>query len=403
VTVTTSVAGAATAPDGTRYDPKKEVPRVHALRHTNHEQVERGEASAKREPVFGIISREKWRKVEAASQARQRVEQNLSDLSPTPDVMVRLPKGADDKSTRAIIVKHVTGVVHEKGNKRVISEPSYTPEELTEIVKARFPDTLTAKPDPSTHPASPIDQVPRPDSVKPVEGMPIDTTQIEVGQSDHSGGDDHYKYEYRNPGVPGGCYIDSDYPPGGASIGTLGTPATTTYGDQRLVTAGHVLGDANGTGDNVYQETEGDGSDTLGQIADWAVKHTVDFDAGLIGSLEFDTTYKFAADTGADDFKIHTIYGTRTKQWLCDNQGLNISKQGIGRPYESEQIGDIGSTYFESNHPEKGGDSGGPYWHTVNIDEAYMCGIHRGPATNSLYKSRATIMESIEKEYDIQV
>jgi len=54
-------------------DPKKEVPRVAAFVHTNHEQVEQG-AAPERVPIYYKIPRDVWARIEGAHNARQRIE-----------------------------------------------------------------------------------------------------------------------------------------------------------------------------------------------------------------------------------------------------------------------------------------------------------------------------------------
>lgn len=408
VTTATATAAPGNGSNGVDFDPETEVPRVHGFEHTNHDAIVDEGATPRRRPIIGVISREKWRVVEAADRARERVKRALTDLNPTPDVMVRLPDGADDTAPRSIVVKHTTDVAGKRGERAVVSEPEYTLDELSDLVKDRFPDTLQERPETETHPASPLERVPTANGVSAVDGMPIETERAEIGRSTHNNGGSHYEYDYHSPGVPAGCYIESDFTPNGPP-GTLGTPASCDFtGSKLFVTAGHLLGSASSVGNNVYQDSNDDNGDLLGSIIDNSlrpVKVDPGFDAGAIGSLEFDQHYRFASDFGANSYKIDTIRGIRTKQWLMDNQGVFLSKQGIAHPHETGQIGDWGDTYYESDHPEAGGDSGGPHWHTVNIDEAYIAGIHRGQSLNFAngQSSRATLMEAIENQYFLTV
>lgn len=389
-TLTTGIASAQAGPDGPTFDPRREVPRVHALKHANHAEFTKSGVRPEREPVINTISREKWRLVEAADRARKRVERRLSDLDPTPQVMVEIPQGEDATAPRGLVVQHVTQVANRGAETVAVDSPGYSPAELTEIVKDRFPDTLEATPNTSTHPASPLEQVPRPRQVIPIEGMPIRTEQVRLEKSDHGSGSDHYDRKYRP--VPAGCYIE----PNG---GTLGTPAKDFWGNRLFVTAGHLFMNYSAAHQNrVYD-------DRLGDVYSGNVVDTNDYDAALITNLDLEPTWQFAAQDSYA-YRLDMIRGSRTKEWLKDGQGegVTLKKQGNTHPLEHGTIEFWSDTKYQSTHPEADGDSGGPHWHTVNIDEAYICGIHESEAYYKYpAKSQATLMSAIEDYFFISV
>ena len=63
-------------------DPKREVPRIRAFRHTNHQEVVEEGAKPEREPDIYSIPRWRWARVEAAHDARRQVEKQLDGNYP---------------------------------------------------------------------------------------------------------------------------------------------------------------------------------------------------------------------------------------------------------------------------------------------------------------------------------
>lgn len=63
-------------------DPRREVPRIKAFRHTNHEAVVEEGAKPEREPDIYSIPRSMWAQVEAAHDARRQVEKQLDGNYP---------------------------------------------------------------------------------------------------------------------------------------------------------------------------------------------------------------------------------------------------------------------------------------------------------------------------------
>lgn len=361
------------------FDPETEVPRIHGYRHTNHESVIRGAEPPEREPVYEIIPREKWRLVEAADDVRNRVKRRLTDLDPTPLVGVRIPEGMDDFSHRTVVVKHVTEVSTSGGQPRVINSPSYSPTELEEIVKTRFPDEMSGTAGRDTPGAATVDEV------------PIETETVRLGRNGY------YDYEYRSDGVPGGCAIEGD----GGGRGTLG--AFVFDGDTynfSYVTAGHVVRYS----EEVYQNDRGVSGDHLATVNDYKIRIEQSFDVAVLWGVEISGSWQFAADA-PDSYHGPSITGAQSRQGLLDMQGTNkeMYKQGITTGLQSATIYDVYETSYDANHNGKDGDSGGPHW-VEKSGDALLSGIHRGPRDVYLddpVGSHATIMESIEKEYNL--
>jgi hypothetical protein len=169
---------------------------------------------------------------EAGSDLRQRIKKRLSDLTPTPRVVMRLADSKTATDRRNIVVEHVTVVAKAKTGQEVLSEPEYSYKELKQIVKSRFSHEMSGVAGRGT------------DRATVVEGMDVSTEQVVQTPTDIN----YYDYEHRD--VPGGCHITVD----NGSGGTLGTYAFDgdTY-SYVFVTAGHLLDE---DGEGVYQETK---------------------------------------------------------------------------------------------------------------------------------------------------
>lgn len=383
-------------PGGPEYDPRERVPRVHALRHVNQKQAFEPGVRPKREPVYGLISREKWRMVEAAFRARRRIERRLSDLSPTPTVVVRHSEEADDEARRTIVVKHV---IREDEEGNVVQSPGYSLSKLRDVVKERFPESVSAEPRPTMHRAAPPDEIPGLTKARSVSGMPLRIEETKTSFSSHSGTGAYYNYDYHDPGLPAGCLIEA-IPDRG--YGTLGTPASDWYGNPVMVTAGHLLEDPNGTANVVYQNDYSEPDDNVGTPRDSMIDYGQGFDAGVIDNLQYPQKDGFASDWGSNSYKIPTILGIRTQTWVQDNQGGKyITKQGCTTgTINNETIADVNDENVWIWHEEDGGDSGGPYYDVVDYDNAYIIGIHKSP---SIPYSAGTLMEAIENRWFLTV
>lgn len=387
ITVSTGLVGAENAPDGTEYDPENEVPRLHGWKHTNHEEVINTGAPPKREPFYEAISREHWRMIEAASDLRRRIEQRLSDLEPTPRVTIRGREGKGPLARRMIVIEHVTVVSRNKEKETVLFSPDYSYAQLKSVVKERLSDTMDGIAGRGT------------DSASVVEDMPV-TTERAVQKPSACSDPSIRKYDYEYRKVPAGCEIQVD----NGSGGTLGTYAfdEDTY-SYVFVSAAHLLDQG---GDDVYQETGGDSTDSLGDVNSNKVKLVnsgTDFDAGVIFGLDLNGKYKFAADSpGA--YHGPEITGALSENGIKDLQSTDevMYKQGCHTGLETDDSVDVSGDTFKTMHDECDGDSGGPYWVERNGGtEALITGIHHG-RTSGFY-SLATMMPSIESEFSLIV
>lgn len=362
------------------FDPETEVPRIHGYRHTNHQEIVEEGARPRREPVYEVISREKWRLVESADDVRERVKRRLSDLDPTPQVSVRVPDGADDLDPRTVVVRHVSESDDRHGRR---PSPKYSPTELADTVKDRFPDEMAGIAGRGT------------DAAARVEPIPLVTERVEIDRSSLN----YYDCDYHSDGVPSGCVIRPD----GSGGGTLGVYAFD--GDiysYVYVTAGHVVSGHT----DVYQNNRGESGDLLASVFDEKVSTDRDFDVGLLWGTQIGGAWKFAADT-CGDYHGPSIEGAQSRTGLLDMEGTNetVKRQGAATKQKQGEVTDVGDTWFETDADEANGDSGGPHWIEKSGD-ALISGIHQGEVGEILgeeYGSHATIMESIENNYNIFV
>lgn len=62
-------------------DPKKEVPRLRSLRHTNHQEVVEEGRPPEIEPVYDTVPRDEWIETESAFDAERKLNQAISQVN----------------------------------------------------------------------------------------------------------------------------------------------------------------------------------------------------------------------------------------------------------------------------------------------------------------------------------
>jgi len=362
------------------YDPGDEVLRVAGWTHTNHKDVKQG-AFPEREPIYYTIPRKKWVTVETADNAARALENKLrKKLGPdgiSVGVEIVSDKGQDK---RGIVVEHVS-VKHPDGS---TFEPGISFDNLTESVPS-YVDGTAGK---GTKYETTIDQIPV--KVKKITEIPEVKGEYYTNKYDH---------------IPGGCYHETDPVAGYTTYGTVGTPAKKkSNNDPVLIASGHNFDHNNdGTLDasELHQPEAGDDLDFVGWVdeanadpdLDWAM---VGFDSGR--AIEWD----MAADAGG--YKNHEINGIRSRQYLNDNMGMDLKKQGTKTGTQIGAVRKLGSTWVKIDDAadSQKGDSGGPYYDTTTeyydgfeITAAKIAAIHRGTADSDGLR-KGTLMESVE-------
>lgn len=354
--------------------PEKEIPRLKALRHTNHEAVVNGTEAPELEPVYYTIPRDEFVRIEGTYNAAQKLDNRLGN----PDSIEFGVKRSDGRSDDLVIsVEHQT-IKHRDGK---IVEPDISLAELEQTL----PDTTNGE----------IEVGDRQYEVENIEVEVEDTKLVN---------DDYYAYRYRP--VPGGCMMNADC--------TIGHPAyDNDAGEYIWTTASHCVNRSSGY--SVYQPYE-DGAmaadnNYIGDSDKFMPEG--DGDAATIMPT-WDNTgdnveYRYAENDGSttDWF----IYGTRSVDYLRDMaaNGESVYKQGktTGRLYDEVlKVSSDGET-VTLECDRDGGDSGGPYFDVNSYGNAYAVGIHAWGADydgdGTFDDSKGNTMEYVNNYFNLSL
>lgn len=319
-------------------NPEEEIPRLKAMRHTNHEAVVEGTEPPELEPVYYTIPRDEFVRIEGRYNAAKKLESRLGN----PDnIEVGVKRSSGRGDDLVINVEHQT-------LERADGTEAGPGIELAEVEQT-VPDRVTG-------------EIEVADKRHEVEDIRVEVTETRLVE------DDYYDSKYRP--VPGGCKH------GGC---TIGHPAYDDDAEEYIWTSAAHCFDRN-SGQTVHQPSSSSWTDnSIGQSD--KVIPSGDGDAATI-MPKYDNTidnveYRYAENDGTttDWF----IYGTRGIDYLKDMaaNGEYVYKQGktTGRLYDKVlQVSSSGDTVtLEADRA--GGDSGGPYF-DVSSGNAYAVGIH---------------------------
>lgn len=364
------------------YDPENEVLRVQKWVHTNHEEVVNG-AFPERKPVYYTISREKWARVEAANNAANKIRRQLASQFDRSSFTVGVHKTIDNgHRRRGINVDYIT-VEHPDGT---ISEPDVSFEQF----RVAVPDYVTGTAGLGTKHETTI-------------------TDIPVSVSDSTETLEAY-YTSRYDNVPGGCYYEVDPVAGWISYGTTATPAKNSNNNPVLVTCGHNFDQ---TGDGTTEATElhqdaYDGQYYYNFVGDVnQFNNDPDFDMAIVGVDASDRGVVWDLANNSGGYKGYDITGVVSKQYLSDNIGMELEKQGSETGTVTGTVEEVGSTWMKLQASKSGdGDSGGPYYDAgCDFDSctAQIAAVHRGTTDSDNNMRKGTLMESIENSTNITV
>lgn len=402
-------------------DPRREVPRVMCHMHTNHEEVKNG-AAPERSPVYYKISRDQWRRVESAHNARKKIEKQLADRSEPTSVWVTTNSNGE---------KRIGVEIQDNGSWGRFAHYN---------VENAIPSSIDGVAGSGTEMETTVKDIPVTVERKKVEanGQPTsaknrDDPALSLAQQDPDYPEDFYYADDWSP-VPGGAAAVFFKYGAGAAAGTLATPVHN--GDQQnMVTAGHNVLDGSSVLDTSVTDSTSDIStdfevnDVRNDNGEPSVSN---FDAALIGPAgDISMSYRMAAGSGWTGSG--EIMGTLSRDRLRDieDNGTISSETFIrrgARTGENKEFGidDIDSEGFRPSLDENktdGGDSGGPYyikWETklssgdrtltTDIDPAdypkntmlYIAGVHHGNS-KEYNTTVATSMYRIEKEFEVTV
>lgn len=366
--------------EGALAEEDEKVRRVEKYVHTNHEEVIHGAAPI-REPKYYYISRERWARVESAHNAAERIEKRLAKkFDPQSfSVSVQLTNDSTGGRRRGVSVEFIT-VENPDGS---VIEPNTTFGTFSQ----ELPDRVTGVAGRKTEHETEIQDI-------PVEVEKI-TEYPEV----------YFSTKYDD--VPAGAHCQTEPVAGFIYNGTTGTPATNSTSENVLVTCGHNY-DLNNNGTLNASELHQDdynyyNGDFVGYVDSYDADP--DYDMAIIGidASNRDVQWDIANNSGG--VRGYQIYGILAKDYLKDNLGETLYKQGSATGNVTGSIEKVGSTFIKIDASNSsGGDSGGPYYDygcSIGGCSSYIAAIHRGTAGDGLQKG--TLMESIEDNENVTV
>ncbi|MEF8894626.1 trypsin-like serine protease, partial [Halodesulfurarchaeum sp.] len=396
-------------------DPRREVPRIKAFRHTNHEAVVEEGAKPEREPDIYSIPRSMWARVEAAHDARRQVEKQLDGNYPVwvtddnnGDKMVVVEqyddgnlRSADVRALDEQIPASVKGVA---GRRSRFGWKSRYAQEREIPVDIKRPQ---------------IDGSQKENSSAEQSKMAEDYSNYSLDSSIKTSESIHYEYDYEE--IPAGSHMyatDSDM--GNATHVTTGFPV---YDDteSKILSAGHTFDsqlDRGWVDDNITSSEFGGDLHEEEVVFDPFANDEFDpLDAALmeIGPSASGTKRAFAANGGG--YRWTSIWGSLTLDRLNDIQdsgtGSNgaLIKQGSINGRDECSITAVTDRAFKTDlvggDDIEGGDSGGPIaevrevpWMGRNI--AYAAGlISSNLETNEYVYGSA--MHAVEDEFTVIV
>lgn len=350
-------AGAASTPD--------KVQRFGGYRHTNHEEVENGEAP-EREPTFYEIPYDDWASIEATRDGASRVGSKFT----SPDLSFGLRK--DDSSKTGLVVV-ASWEKTKSADGTIINKPDIPYSELSEML----PSTVTgvAKKD---------------DMEEKMRSIPV-TVKKRVLQQEA-----FYDNKYRP--IPSGCAAER----GDLTDFTIGSPAYDwDIGENVLTTASHCVKRQSGT--EVYQHS----ASWTSQVATSYEYTERDHGDAATCKVDADVTYQLAEEGGYG----RSVTGNVSDDKLRDMAyyGENMTKQGqqTGRTEGVvEEVDDREySTRVITSAYSDGGDSGGPHYRVDQYDDARIGCIHAGKIDNDsdgeVESAYGTTAETIEGKFNV--
>lgn len=347
-----------------------EVPRLEALVHTNHDEVERG-AQPERKPIYYTISREKWAIVESAHDAREKIEKRLTEqMDLDPGVMVRTITSGQHQQ-KAVVAEYP--IIEKSSGETITPDISY--EDFSDMIPAKT-DGIAGR---GTEQATKIENIPVLVERQPVKQL-------------------YYSAQYRP--VPGGCAFDPD--PDNAT-GTIGTPAYDRKHDREaLLTAKHVIDGS--SYEYIHQpDSTCDGS-YIGNADRY--KRFSGFDAGVINpsrNTEYDLALYGSGCNDSGGYRNRDVAGKIASSTLRDNEGnedYKLTKQGKSSGQTSGYITNVSDNAFRTTAGIQSGDSGGPFYKNYSGDLTLIAGIAYASQSGD---SKATQMDVIEDELRVRV
>jgi hypothetical protein len=324
-------------------NPKKEVPRLRGLQHTNHEEVMNKESPPEREPIYYTIPRDEWAYNEGVQNAAVRTKRQLNSRLSTC--------GSSSGSGHITTAVRETASGHHKRQKIVVQhitldgdEPDVSFEELRDAAPSKIDGQAEGAKDSEV-----------------IENVPI-TVEKETLRYLGGGSDGHYDYDYE-PDTPGGAEVEAHV------RGTTGTAAYHSgRGEFVMLTANHILDENNDEQDRYYAYqpdfVAGDEGalikgKTEPDVADDLNCNEVTMDAASL-SFSGNVTYKLAGSDG--DYKNAEIYEVLGWDWIVDNQGKSQRKQGTNTGVTSGSVDctNPNTKFYMINAKSGDSDSGGP-------------------------------------------
>lgn len=357
-------------------DPKREVPMLESLVHTNHEEIKRGEPP-KREANFFTVPRDQWAEIKGADKASIKLEKQIQADESLPDLRVAVQTRSERSKTRKTLIPEVPS--------RLLEETDLT----IDLIQSKLPNSLSV-------------EVAEGEHREQVTDIPVIMEVVSGGQLTN-----YYDYEYRP--VPGGVQLSQ---PGGDGDCTLATPAYDSPNGYVMVTAGHC---AESGSMDVYQPNDPWYTDDnkIGQIDQVVGQNYTDsdvekFDAATVDMNSSTTvTYKIAQDE-QDSYLRRDIGGILSwdaiTAWEGGSTEINYQGRTTGR-----SSGSVNKTYSSTKNfaliggnGVEGGDSGGPMYRRqcATCDELLIAGVINGSNADGTV---GTAMEAIENEFGIVV
>lgn len=425
-------------------DPRREVPRIKAFRHTNHREVVEEGAKPEREPIVYKIPRWQWARVEAAHDARRQVEKQLDGKYPvwvTTDtndeklVVVEQPdngslRTADVRALDERVPSSVRGVA---GGRSKDSTPPFGNDakgvgpafgHSSRFTEEREVPVVVERPRISDR------KVGNEPSVMHTDG------EDSVSTSDYVV-DDGYYYRYEWDEIPAGACMQfgGQYDSGLAfATGTAGFPAYRN-GNQVMVSAGHnwVWPDFP---ISAYSAWADERIDTKYLYGREIITEGSDFDAQEIVDRNWDSDnydpldcsimapsgdvshirYDFAADSSGrlEDWP---VYGAVAMDRIHDledsgtHENEELYQQGATTGRDECAIDAVGDASFQTDlvggQDVQKGDSGGPIVLVESDPELPYSAAYPAGVTSSYLQDDprvfATTARTIEEEFDLRV
>lgn len=334
--------------------------------YTNLKEIDKHNAAPVKEPVYSTIPRERWSRIVASFEARQRIQQQVDQITDLNiDVQVSTTEKNGKKQKRIVVPYPVTE--YPDGT---VASPKIEYEDLKNSINREVTGVAAQG---TSH-------------ERKLENIPV---SIEKGQEQL---EVHFNSKYRP--VPAGCQLQR-LPRNKAC--TIGMPKYSRSDNRwQFVTAGHCIRDNSDR--KIHQPRNGgvNGSRIGTRLR---YRNASDFDAGIISRRNGINKIMQLAKDDSLGYK-YPIRGTMSKSWLqnLDDRSGYITFQGRTSGVVGGTVDRVGDTTFRTSSQSDGGDSGGPYYYIEGDGDAWVGGIHRGSFGS---QTIATIMVSIENYYNL--